>query len=86
MTDADTVRVRAVMDEAMMAYQPLKTQGQPADVAEAALFLASNRARQITGVVLPVEGGITAGDSVNRSAMIRESRERVLAQIRAERG
>jgi NAD(P)-dependent dehydrogenase (short-subunit alcohol dehydrogenase family) len=85
MTDEDTVRVRAVMDTAMMAYQPLKTQGRPSDVAEAALFLASDRSRQITGILLPVEGGITAGDPVNRSALIREGRERVLAEIRAER-
>ena len=31
------------------------------DVAEAVLFLASDRSAQITGTVLPVEGGFTAG-------------------------
>jgi NAD(P)-dependent dehydrogenase (short-subunit alcohol dehydrogenase family) len=43
------------------AMQPLQRQGSPRDVADAALFLASDRAAQITGVVLPVDGGTTAG-------------------------
>lgn len=38
---------------------PLGRVGQPADIAEALLFLASDRAAWITGVVLPVDGGIT---------------------------
>ncbi len=43
------------------AMQPLQRLGAPEDVAEAACFLASDRAAQITGVVLPVDGGTTAG-------------------------
>jgi NAD(P)-dependent dehydrogenase (short-subunit alcohol dehydrogenase family) len=43
------------------AMQPLQRVGSPLDVAEAALFLASDRAAQITGIVLPVDGGTTAG-------------------------
>jgi meso-butanediol dehydrogenase / (S,S)-butanediol dehydrogenase / diacetyl reductase len=35
--------------------------GDPRDVAEAACFLASDRAAFITGVLLPVDGGLTAG-------------------------
>jgi NAD(P)-dependent dehydrogenase (short-subunit alcohol dehydrogenase family) len=37
----------------------LATTGVPGDVAEAALFLASDRAKFITGEVLKVDGGIT---------------------------
>ncbi|KIL36550.1 hypothetical protein SD71_07305 [Cohnella kolymensis] len=37
----------------------LATTGEPCDVAEAALFLASDRARFITGEVLKVDGGLT---------------------------
>src|SRR5262249_56901811 len=43
------------------ALPPLQRLASPADVAEAALYLASDRAAQITGVVLPVDGGTTAG-------------------------
>lgn len=40
---------------------PLNRVGEPEDVAEMAFFLASDRARQITGAVFVVDGGITAG-------------------------
>jgi NAD(P)-dependent dehydrogenase (short-subunit alcohol dehydrogenase family) len=43
------------------AFHPLGRNGQPIDVAEAILFLASSRASWITGVVLPVDGGVMAG-------------------------
>lgn len=43
------------------AFHPLGRNGQPADVAEAILFLASEKASWITGAVLPVDGGVTAG-------------------------
>lgn len=43
----------------MLDKIPLKTFGQPADIAEAALFLASPGARYITGQVLTVDGGMT---------------------------
>lgn len=49
------------MDRVMTLTQPLLRRGQPDDVAEAALFLASDRSAQITGIVLPVDGGTTAG-------------------------
>ncbi|MEO1328335.1 MAG: glucose 1-dehydrogenase [Pseudomonadota bacterium] len=43
------------------AFHPIGRNGQPADVAEALLFLASDKASWITGAVLPVDGGVTAG-------------------------
>ena len=36
---------------------PIKRLGVPEDVAHAALFLASDEARWITGVILDVAGG-----------------------------
>lgn len=38
--------------------QPIPTWGQPADIAQAACFLHSPAARHITGVELPVDGGL----------------------------
>ena len=46
--------------------QPLQRQGQPEDVANAVLYLASDRAAQVTGVVLPVDGGTSAGPPVSQ--------------------
>jgi NAD(P)-dependent dehydrogenase (short-subunit alcohol dehydrogenase family) len=43
------------------SFHPLGRNGQPRDVAEAILFLASEEASWITGTVLPVDGGVTAG-------------------------
>ncbi|MCC6832995.1 MAG: glucose 1-dehydrogenase [Thermoleophilia bacterium] len=45
----------------LAGWYPLRRVGEPADVADAALFLASDESRWITGVVLPVDGGLTAG-------------------------
>jgi NAD(P)-dependent dehydrogenase (short-subunit alcohol dehydrogenase family) len=42
--------------------QPLQRQGAPLDVANAALYLASERSAQVTGIMLPVDGGTTAGN------------------------
>jgi NAD(P)-dependent dehydrogenase (short-subunit alcohol dehydrogenase family) len=42
-------------------FHPLGRNGQPEDVAEAVLFFASDQASWITGTVLPVDGGVTAG-------------------------
>jgi 3-oxoacyl-[acyl-carrier protein] reductase len=39
---------------------PLKRLGTPEDMANAALFLASDEASMITGVALPIDGGMTA--------------------------
>ena len=44
--------------------QPLQRQGMPIDVAYAALYLASERSAQVTGLVLPVDGGTTVGNPV----------------------
>jgi NAD(P)-dependent dehydrogenase (short-subunit alcohol dehydrogenase family) len=55
--------INATFDQSAIIreMQPLQRQGTPRDVAEAMLFLASDRAAQITGIVLPVDGGTTAG-------------------------
>jgi NAD(P)-dependent dehydrogenase (short-subunit alcohol dehydrogenase family) len=85
MTEAEFRLTRAESDRVMLSYQPLKTQGRPDDVAQAALFLASDRARQITGILMPVDGGISAGDPVNHAGELMAAHERILGQMNAER-
>lgn len=46
--------------------QPLQRHGDAGDVAEAVLFLASDRSAQITGIVMPIDGGTTAGPPVTQ--------------------
>jgi NAD(P)-dependent dehydrogenase (short-subunit alcohol dehydrogenase family) len=41
--------------------QPLARAGQPADIAEAVLYLASDAARFVTGTHMVVDGGLTLG-------------------------
>ena len=55
------INARFDQSKIIAAMQPLQRQGTPHDVAEAMLYLASDRAAQITGIVLPVAGGTTAG-------------------------
>jgi NAD(P)-dependent dehydrogenase (short-subunit alcohol dehydrogenase family) len=78
MSDEVVARVKAAVSPVMDSNQPLKRHGRPEDVAEVVLFLASERAAQITGVVLPVDGGITAGDPVNHLKEIMEARTRAI--------
>jgi 3alpha(or 20beta)-hydroxysteroid dehydrogenase len=56
MLAANTQRFR----DALLARVPLRRIGQPDEVAEAALFLASDRSSFVTGAELSVDGGITA--------------------------
>src|SRR5215203_3148496 len=48
--------------ERLARWYPLGRVGEPEDVVGAALFLASDEAAWITGAVLPVDGGLTAGN------------------------
>ena len=57
----DTPMTRALPEETrklIVDATPLKSIGSTEDVANAVVFLASPRARFITGVVLPVDGGL----------------------------
>lgn len=50
----------------MRRDRPLKREGTVEDVAEAALYFATDRSRYVTGTVLPIDGGTVAGKVIVR--------------------
>lgn len=60
--EAFEARIRQTMRD----DRPLKRDGTAEDVAEAVLYLATDRSRYVTGTVLPVDGGTVAGKVISR--------------------
>ena len=58
------------MGPVLRFMQPLERQAQPEDVANAVVFLASERAAQVTGIVFPIDGGTTAGPPYAQTKLI----------------
>jgi NAD(P)-dependent dehydrogenase (short-subunit alcohol dehydrogenase family) len=56
--------------EAVTQAVPLGRYGTTDDIAEAALWLCSDQASYVTGVVLPVDGGLSLGGSSAMSAAV----------------
>jgi len=54
-----TAKVIERMGEQIAQGTPLKRHGRPEDMAGVAIYLASKAASFVTGVVIPVDGGIT---------------------------
>ncbi len=73
-------RIREAVADVRMGYQPLKRQGSPRDIAEAALWFASDRSSQVTAQIMAVDAGATAGSPFSQIADIMAARERVEAE------
>jgi NAD(P)-dependent dehydrogenase (short-subunit alcohol dehydrogenase family) len=58
------------MAPVMKYMQPLERECLPEDVANAVVWLSSDRAAQITGIVLPIDGGTTAGPPPAQTKLI----------------
>jgi NAD(P)-dependent dehydrogenase (short-subunit alcohol dehydrogenase family) len=58
------------MGPVLKYMQPLEREAQPEDVANAVVFLASDRAAQVTGIVMPIDGGTTAGPPLAQTKLI----------------
>jgi meso-butanediol dehydrogenase / (S,S)-butanediol dehydrogenase / diacetyl reductase len=61
--------------ERVAKWYPLGRIGEPEDVAGAVLFLASDEAAWISGAVLPVDGGLTAGNMEMAREILGESED-----------
>ena len=48
--------------ELAAAAVPMRRMGETDDVSDVVLWLCSNRSRYVTGVVIPIDGGQSAGD------------------------
>ena len=72
-------RVAAATEPVMDGARPLKRKGVAEDVAQAALFLASERSAYVTGITIPVDGGVLAGDPVNHMKNILAARAKAIA-------
>lgn len=59
--DTDMTTALTEAGDGLMGQIPAGRVGQPADVAQAVYFIASEGARYITGAVIPVDGGLGMG-------------------------
>lgn len=73
---ATAINAQFDMSRTIEMTQPLGRHGTPDDAAQAVLYLASDRAAQITGTVLPVDGGTSVGIPVQRMTEIMGVRPR----------
>ena len=72
----------AAITSPLPRWQPLQYAGRVDDIAQAALFLASDASRFVTGHSLVVDGGISAGWPI---AAVRPDRELFFRAFQAAR-
>jgi NAD(P)-dependent dehydrogenase (short-subunit alcohol dehydrogenase family) len=58
------------MGPVLRYMQPLEREAKPEDVANAVVFLSSDRAAQVTGIIMPIDGGTTAGPPYAQTKLI----------------
>ena len=86
--DENQTRERtAILNEIMANMQPIRRAGQPEDIANAAVFLASDRSAFVNGHALVVDGGLVSGLGYSQSQMFGEQvREMMGAPPRGSKG
>jgi NAD(P)-dependent dehydrogenase (short-subunit alcohol dehydrogenase family) len=67
-----------VVFQRLVKWYPLGRVGEPEDIANAAMFLASDDASWITGTVLTVDGGLLAGNYRMTRELLTEARDEAL--------
>jgi NAD(P)-dependent dehydrogenase (short-subunit alcohol dehydrogenase family) len=63
LSDQGTADSLPVLEEALARMHPIRRSGQPQDIAQAALWLASDASSFVCGHALVVDGGATSGRS-----------------------
>jgi NAD(P)-dependent dehydrogenase (short-subunit alcohol dehydrogenase family) len=71
-------RIGKATSRLLTEMQILERTGKPRDIANAAVFLASDRAAQITGHNLVVDGGLSVGDKTDRMARMQTEIQAIL--------
>ncbi len=67
-----------VVFQRLVKWYPLGRVGEPEDIANAAMFLASDEAAWITGTVLTVDGGLLAGNYHMTRELLTEAKDEAL--------
>jgi len=67
-----------VVFQRLVKWYPLGRVGEPEDIANAAMFLASDEASWITGTVLTVDGGLLAGNYRMTRELLTEAKDEAL--------
>jgi NAD(P)-dependent dehydrogenase (short-subunit alcohol dehydrogenase family) len=80
MSQATATRIRAAVNGVRMKRQALKRQGAAIDVAQAALFLGSDRAQQISGLIMTVDAGTSVADAIPLMPEMLAARAEAIAQ------
>ncbi len=84
LTPEQHAELTVIIDTIYNADQPLKRRGSPRDLANAALFFASDRSTYVTGQVIAIDGGVTAGNAFNQNRMLVDARRDYLARLGLE--
>jgi len=71
----------AAIEPARLVTQPLKQLGDSHDIGNMASFLGSDRAKHITGQVIAVDGGVTAGETLDQPELVARHSRDYLASI-----
>lgn len=71
----------AALEPARLVTQPLKHTGDPRDIGHMAMFLASDRAAHVTGQIIAVDGGVTAGETLKQNELFGQVRDDYLRTI-----
>ena len=71
----------AVMEAVLGDVAPMKRSGQPVDIAECALWLASDSSSFVNGQAIAVDGGLTTGPTYRNSRARTEAMVGMLADI-----